>query len=473
MMKKVLAMLLSLALLCISLSACTTSQGGSDTTAKPDSVTEAPTGSGETEDEKKELAVEKFGDDDFPEEFNIMVRASRYDYLFCDDETSPLELDRSVWSRNMQIEELYNIYFDITEVTDSATSFTTQLSGGTGAFDLVCFDYWWKLEQNGFFYDVASMQEIDMSDSWWYQGWNDNSTINGVSYTIVGDANLEVLQNIEVLFFNKQIASSHELDLYELVDNGEWTIEKMMEICDAVSLNLDDDDTANDVYGALYDKHSFRNALFSAGLTLTSVAENGAIEIVANAAQNINICDAVTSLINRASVNFSDTNTRVRDYTLFTEERSLFYATGLIMGSSLKSSGMTNYGILITPKYSTDSEYHTSNYGASVFGIPLDCADRHMSAMILNALNYLSEDTVVYTYYEQVNKARADAPQDSEMIDLSRQYMTMDFAFIYDIGLTSAFYTAVKNNTSVSTELASIVTAAETTLAELIAGFHQ
>lgn len=478
MTKKILCMILATLLVCFCFAACNGESGKpSDTEG-----VETTLGAGDIEDTEEPeetvepLDIEVFGDGS-PVEYNIMVRASRYDYLYWDTSATSDAVQASVFERNAYIEEQFNIGFTISEVVDNANSFTTALTAGTGAYDLICYDYWWGLETNGFFHNLADMQEIDLSDPYWYDGWNKNTKINGVSYSIVGDASLEVLQNIEIMFFNSTIAGSYGLELYDLVEDGEWTLAKLMEINTLVAQNLDDTDPTNDVYGTMYDRHSMRAQLASAGLRVTEIAENGAIELVASEERNINICDKVTQLINSAEVEYTDENTRVRDYSLFAEGRSLFYATGLIMGRTLKELDLDfNYGVLITPKYDEESEYISTNYGASVFSIPLDAKDAHMSAMILNALNYLSADSVVYTYYDQVMKYRVvDSPEDAEMIDLARANMYMDFGFIYNgnLGLLSAFYSAVNSNTSVADDIASVAESAQTSLVTLIESFHQ
>ena len=475
MVKKILCLLLVMAMLCVAFTACAKDN-------EPDNrETNPPTVDGdedETEGETEEpLAIERFGEDDMPVEFTMMVRASRYDYLYWDSDATSDAVQQSVFERNAYIEEQFNIIFNIAEITDTANSFTTALTGGTGEYDLVCYDYWWGLETNGFFHNIGSMEEIDLTDSYWYSGWNQNSTINGVSYSVVGDASLEVLQNIEVMFFNTEIAKGYSLDLYGLVDEGKWTLDKLMEINTLVAQNLDDNDATNDVYGTMFDVHSTRALLTSAGLRVTQIAENGAVEIIASQSKNIDICDKVTLLINNPAIDYSSTNTRWRDYTLFSGGRSLFYATALIMGRTLKSLDMDfDYGVLITPKYDEESDYVSTNYGASVFSIPLDVKDRHMSAMILNAMNYLSADSIVYTYYDEVIKGRvAEAPEDAEMIDMARENMYMDFGFIYntDLALLTAFYNAVLSNTSVANDLASVEQSAQEALTELIASFHQ
>lgn len=475
-MKRLICVLLCLIMLVVGMVSCT---GGEEkkplTQTTGTETTEQPTV--EEDDKTTPPEIVDFRDENgVPATYNIMVRAARYDYLWWEDENTSDAVQQAVYSRNVGIEEKYGILFEISEVTDSAAAFSTQLVGGTGAFDLVCFDYWWALEQQGYFYDLGTMSGIDLAQDYWYHGWNDNTTVNGVAYTAVGDASLEVLQNIEVIFFNRNMAESMELDLYQIVDDGEWTVDKMMEINTQVAQNLEDDDTSNDIWGALYDKHSYRAALFSAGLKLTEMAENGAVQIIAGNPKNYDIADKITALIHSPEVNYADINCRVRDYSLFKNGQAFFFATALLRGRELRAEQLTfNYGIVVAPKYDSDSDYVSTNYGASVFAIPLDCKDPGMSALILSALNYYSNDTVVHTYYDQVMLLRVgDNPENARMIDLAREKVYVDFAFIYEFGgLLKAFYTAVKENRDSATELASVLESAQPALDELIAGFHQ
>lgn len=477
-MKRLLCLLLCLCFMGAGLASCSGSGEGNDTGTNPTTTAEKNTNNTDTGDEDAPVApdIVSFKDENgVPTEYNMMVRAARYDYLWWEDEDTSDTLQKSVWSRNQTIEELYGVALEISEVTDSASAFSTLLAGATGEYDLVCMDYWWKLEQQGYFYDMGTMEGIDLTQSYWYHGWNNNTTINGVAYTAVGDASLEVLQNIEVIFFNRTMAKARDLDLYGLVDNGEWTLDRMMSINREVA-NLDDVAEENKVYGALYDKHSFRAALFSAGLKLTEMADNGAVQIVAGNAKNYDIADKVASLIHSNEVNFADINCRVRDWSIFKNGKALFFATALIRGNELRTADLTfDYGIVVAPKYDEESDYVSTNYGASVFAIPLDCKDAGMSALILSALNYYSTDTVVTTYYDTVLRQRVgENPENARMIDLAREKVYVDFAFIYEFGgLLSSFYTAVKENNSSSVAVAAVLETAQTALDELIAGFHQ
>ena len=173
----------------------------------------------------------RFDTDGVPAVFNLAVRQGRYHYLYCDDANTSDTVQYSVFQRNSAICDKYGVDIRLVEIADgnAGAEWVTKINAaGTGDMDLLCWDYWWALEQQGVFADLRTLEELDLEKSWYYQGWNDNVTINGITYSCVGDAALEVLENLEVLFFNKSMASANELDLYATVDDGDWMLEEMM-----------------------------------------------------------------------------------------------------------------------------------------------------------------------------------------------------------------------------------------------------
>lgn len=304
-------------------------------------------------------------------------------------------------------------------------------------------------------------------------------TINNKLYTIVGDANLEILENIEIVFFNKAMATDRNLDLYKDVKNGDWTLARMLEVSRIAAANLDDTDTANDIYGVLYDVHSLRSQLFSAGLKLAKKGNDGTFNIddVANVS-NVNICDKVTDLFNDHSVNYSDKTARARDWTLFKNSQAMMYATALYLGQSLRSGNLDfDYGILPMPKLDKDSDYISTPYGVSVFAIPQNVTSRHASAMVLNAMSFYSSNgsgNLVETFYDLVLKYQvANSVDDVENLELVRNKVYVDFAFIYDVGVFDCFSNAVKKNVSVTTDLNGKIKAAKRSLVNDFLKFYK
>ena len=237
--------------------------------------------------------------------------------------------------------------------------------------------------------------------------------------------------------------------------------------------SLNNENESYDIYGALYDLHSLRSQLFAAGLVLAQPISDGSVEIVANTEKNLNVCSLVTELIHDPNVRY-DTNTARstsnQGSTLFSNGKAFFYATALYLGKTLRANEPEfDYGVIIMPKYDESSEYISTTYGSSVFAIPLSVTNLHKSAVILDAMNAISNDTVVYSFYDIVMKSQiADAQEDADMIDLARAKLYVDFAFVNELGLLSAFQNAVINEFGISSALQSLSKVAQAKLTTLL-----
>lgn len=481
-MKKygLLCILLALLLVLPVLAACSgnTPAPSPGTSGKTEGTTEPSTAEPDPEPDIN------YAENGVPKDFTIAVRDNRYHYLYCDDANTKDTVEYDTYRRNAAIEEKYGIKFKLLALSDAENGkeFSTKLdTGAEGDIDLMCWDFWWALEQKGAFVDLQTLPELNLDREWYYSGWNDNVTINGITFSTAGDATLEVLENIEMVFFNRKLADGQELDLYQLVDDGDWTIAKMREIMAQVAMNLDDDDTSNDLWGAIYDVHSLRSGLFSAGLKLVTVSqENGAIDITLNTQRNVNLVDAFTGLIHDSNTNYNTTTARAYGDKVkkFISGQSFFYATALYCGKQIKNEmdESFDYGLIPMPKYEKDASYVSTTYGASVFSIPKICQDRSMSAVILDAMNRRSTDTIVTAFYDNVLKRKvADKPIDARMVDMAKDALYVDFGFVcestnFDI-FTQVQKQVVKNQ-SLSTVIAQIATAARNQLESIIEVYH-
>ncbi|MCQ2428445.1 MAG: hypothetical protein MJ137_08640 [Clostridia bacterium] len=476
-MKKAFVFFLCAAMLLSVLSACADKGGDSAETTSSPVVSTAGNTDETTAEPPLTIAVENLSSNGKPLAFNMLVRTNRYAYLFCEEPSGDL-IDYAVYKRNSMIEDLYGIKISISESGDAA-GFSTYMNAASTDYDICVPDYWWNLDLQGFFTDILSLPEIDTSDAWWYDGWNKNVTINGKMYTVAGDASLEMLENLEVMFFNKNMAKDKNIDIYKYASDGQWTVDKCLEVINTASSGLDDSDTNNDVYGALYDVHSLDAQLYSCGLRLSEVGESEIGIDIANSQKTVDIAEAVTKLIGAVGTDYSSKTARARDWSLFKNGNALIYATALYLGKSLKSGNLDfDYGIVPMPKLAEEDQYISTSYGVSVFAIPVSVASTHNSALILNALNFNSantDDSVVTTFFDVILKYQvANSPEDIENLDLVRKNVYIDFAFIYDVGLDSAIKNAVIDKTSASVALkAAVKTAGSKIKNNIIAAYEK
>ncbi len=437
---------------------------------------------GEEGEKKKELYVENFSEGGVSKDYTMLVRPNRYHYLYNETDDSD-RIKSAAFNRNAYINEKYGVNIKIaTPVKDDAAGWSTTIEAADGAYDLMVPDYWYGLEEKGYFINLLSLKELDLTQDYWYSGWNKNVTINNRLYSATGDGSLEVLENIEVVFYNKTMAENEHVNLYETVDSGNWTIDEMLRLNALVAKNLDDGDESTNVYGALYDVHSMGAQLYSAGINLTSVSANGAIEIAADKPSNVDVADKVTRLINSPYTRYDKNTARSgknQNSVLFQSEKSMFYATALYLGIKLKEnvSGF-EYGVLPMPKYDKDAEYVSTTYGASPFAIPVDAKNPHFSAVILEAINYLSSDneyfdgSLVNSMFEIVMKGQvAQKRDDARMIEFAKSKVYIEFAFIRD-GKDFKLYTtakkAVLDQVSISGLMEGVVPVAQETLGKIL-----
>ena len=425
---------------------------------------------------QEQLVTEQFGEDGSPKDYVMQVRTSRYSYLFC-DEISSDRVEQATYERNINIEDMFNIRFSINESVDAA-GFENALLAGDSTYSLTIPDYWWGLERKGLFINLCNCDEIDFEDSYWYSGWNSETTVYNKAFSIVGDGTLELLQNLEVVFFNKDMLNDIGGDVYQLYNDGNWTIEEMQKLIVQAGQNLDDNDATNDIYGALYDMHSLGAQAFSCGLKITNHTNDGAVEFCMKDENNINMVDILSAFLhNNKGVLYSDKTNRAGDnpnVTYFSNGRSLFYAAALERAAILQDSN-TDFKIGIVPMPKLDanqSNYVSTSYGLSFFAIPKAAADEHMSATILNAMNYLSNDTIVETFYDIVMKGQfSDTENDANMIDNARENIYFDFAFSNESALGApqvVFRTAIRDNSAISSSIDSISINSERMLEELL-----
>ena len=490
-MKKILSFTLVLLMLIGALTSCRLFKGkGNDTDSGNGKESESQSQTQtddveETESEttRKELVNEDFSQGGVPRDYTIYARKGRTHYLYAERDSTD-KVVSGTYRRNIKVQNDFGVKIKLVE--DDGDQYTDEwvialASSGVG-YDLAVPDYWWLLEQQGYFLNIYDREELEFDQDYWFSQWNDNMTINDKLYTVVGDASLEVLENIEVVFFNKKLTDSLALDMYKLVDDKQWTIDKMLDIGKEVSGGLDTANTTDDVYGSIYDAHSLCSQLFSAGLRLTEIKDNGTIELIAESRTvNIDIQEKVKSLIHDSTTYYHVSTMRsyIEDKAgMLGSDKAVFFATALYAGSYIKATGV-DYGVIPMPMFEENGEYVSTSYGVSVFAIPKTAADYHFSAVILDALNYHSRDTIVTNFYDMSMKLQiADNPNDARMMDIARDALYYDLAWVLDMGQKVTVFSAYTRATSektvgLSSELSKAMTSSYTGLSSIIAFYNE
>ena len=102
------------------------------------------------------------------------------------------------------------------------------VTAGTNDYDLVCMSAYSSCNAliSGYFQNLNAIQNLDLSKPWWDQYSVDEFSFKNAVFQVTGDISIGDNEQTFCVYFNKTLANNYQLDnMYEMVDNGTWTID--------------------------------------------------------------------------------------------------------------------------------------------------------------------------------------------------------------------------------------------------------
>ncbi len=433
------------ALLCLICVLLTAMVSCSQTNTKEDTVSDQTEAATET----AALYTDNLPERDFGKiKLNIMNSSpAQVNY---DTEATGDVIEDAIYARNKSVEERFNI--DLNYITYGAfgadmesvrTALVGSVMGGTMDFDLVIGGSGYIPARifDNLFTDLNTLDHLDLSQPWWYQFINQNLEICGRQYLVSGASDLQAIGGALVTYFNKTLVEQHDLgNMYELVNSGAWTIDKMIEMAKTISQDLDGDGkwTSNDLFGITTpnDYWSCMTVSFDhehVTRTEDSIVLTGASE------KMVDINDKLYEIF-YADYCADPQNTDIRGeadritgmVSLFANDKALFMTHRLDDVRFADMRNMENYGILPCCKFDEGQETYYAFSCCDALGIPSLVRDTEMSAIILEALNSMSYDTVVPAFYDIALQRKFTRDEDSSaMLDIIRGSLRSDFVYMF------------------------------------------
>lgn len=432
------------------LSGCGNTAADTDTTSGEGSVSSS--------DETTSRYRDSLGEYDFGgEDFTVLCRETQngqfFDEVAVDEESGDL-VDDAVYKRNAEIGARFNVNIVANKANGSwpdRESFNsllkTSVMAGDGAFDLVLGyqAYSANLDVAECLYDFMKVPVIDLDAEYYYHDIIDEITVNGKLFYLVGDYTYSVWPSLFVYYFNKQIAEDNGIDgLYDLVREGKWTVDKLSELCAGVyrDLNGNSEKDEEDMFGLATDYENVADAYYSAfQVRITDRGEDGMPRINTDIARMEEVVTKLSALYdNNDGVYAFRTHSSMTTNPLtemFVEDRALFYPDMLRSAISFRSME-TDFGVLPYPKYeeSQDKYFTQPHNGYSVMMIPADVKNIEKTAVMVEALNAASLDSVIPAFYDKALKVKFTRDEDSaEMLDIIRDGICFQFGYYYTVTL--------------------------------------
>ena len=219
--------------------------------------------------------------------FNILSAGSVAYNDFDFDEESSLALDNAQYKRRRLVEENYKveIHEDIKQAYSSGggpgyMAINQSVNSGDCTYDLALIAGYdvSVLAYSGFLYDLNSVPGIDLSKSWWDQKANESLSVRDVMFFTTGDITCSDNDATFCLMFNKQLVKNYDLENpYQLVEDGNWTLDTFGALCKTVTEDLTQDGQMdeNDRFGLLVWDDSVVGIVNAAGQRCCTINADG------------------------------------------------------------------------------------------------------------------------------------------------------------------------------------------------------
>ncbi len=447
-MKRIIAFLIALLMLLPAAVACADNSEGEDTSGAATEAPGAATTLPETESPFDENGYLK---DRIPaginyggETVNVLYwsNAKNVEYTAEDDGDS---INSSIYYRNLAVEERLGIAFnwvgekgDYSQRNDFNTLIASDLSGDC-LYDIISAYSTTIAMAATYGYALDLMEYSDklaLDMPWWGADLTGMATINDKLFFATGDISTNYLLRMYGTFFNKSVIKDNNLENpYDLVDSGDWTVDKFISI--ASTIKGEPVGGGGIMYGFVHDDITVE-ALFY-GSDLRFVDKDG--DDMPKLSDSWN-GDHAQTLIEKVAA-YCQTQSVLgdakQDENTFTSGNALFIIYPLDFAMNYLPGSSVDFGIAPIPKYDKDQkDYSTTlNYKYSLYMISKGTDIPEVAAYALEALASSGYRTVTPNLYEVAMKIRYTTDSTSQrMIDHIRNGVSFEvgrtFTHIFD-----------------------------------------
>ena len=455
--KKLTVLLLALIMVVSVFAACTTTPG--KTTPKP--TTPKPDTNGGEDVPEEELLNVDIDNIDYDQSvvrvfhyYNTGMNAyQQKEFEVTEDETLSNAINDAVYKKNLYTEQALGITLEThaCQYSYNNTSFyidalKRMVDDPTTPVDIITADsrVMPTVFVEGYLKELSALPDLDYEKAWWPGDMVDCLSIKDRLYFITGDISTNTLAQMICIFLNKKTLEARGTkyeDFMNSVLNYEWTLDKMIELCDGIYAEGSDSKkpgpSVDDYFGFVTTWYYTDGIYNGAGYNYMrqSKSSDKVLELDSDMLSQ-SVDDYVTKLVDWGDTyDFYGGNTGSTLYaTNFMEGRSLFCAHVAMYGNTLQTTEL-DFAVAPCPLRDADQKEYYSSLGTqfNLYGIASSSPDLDRAAQTIQCLGYYAYQYTTPTLFEVTFKGKYSKDDYTlQMFDLIRNSLIYDPGKIYD-----------------------------------------
>lgn len=367
-----------------------------------------------------------------------------------------------VIGRNSYVEENMNAqfrYINVAENYANVTQYYRQVIMNAEPMDLFINKLYplVNLSLEGYLANVANNNYFDFYSDYWYTDYMNELSLDGnTGYILAGDYFIDVIRSVNVLAYNMDLMEEVNNEtgghsgFVNTVKDGQWTIEKMIELSNAAYVDngngeYDDDDR----YGYVSSQIWGASIPIITGFNLNFISvEDGTATVTLNNERSGKALDSLKALFLGSgtpgyTINLSDNsagvNLKNKEFDDVFQAGNALFAGGYRFANMASLVDMeAKWGVVIYPKLDeTQAKYISATHDTTEVGaIPRGCSDKDSVLQLLEYMGLLTNRSVMREYYDKLLKLRySREPIVAEMVDLIHDNLGGSFV----VGYNNAF----------------------------------
>ncbi len=304
---------------------------------------------------------------------------------------------------------------------------------GDTLYDLYFFESYFAVSDlitDGLLYDAASLPYIEWDADYYHHTYNDTYRLRDKQYVFCTDMTYPC-QNAQRMYVNNDILTNLYNDVnyvYNLVDNGGWTVEVLFRMMEGQyeDVNKDNVMDANDYYGYAGSPGTGLGIFTGAGLKGSYITDSG-WEFDYATDKAVRVFGTIEQFVKMPELYNKEWNQNI-----FQSGRALFRSSGSELRELHNWGVDINIGVVPQPKYDDQQDRYYSYSSGGMLLVPSDIKDPDFAGAMIEAMSYGSQKYLVPAFYDNFIEQRVlqDEKSRENWRKMLSEWSMLEFAYL-------------------------------------------